>query len=290
MLEKAVPMADALNRHKFARRGLSENSYIARAGPGTADFRDQIRAEMDRKFPGSVPALLNQDTRDHALLIYGYLLKSLPFGAEFDSLLTPLPFKQDGGRFDVASFGVRTLDDIDSHGREMQAQVTILDYVSNDDFVVQLTPTGPRDEIVLAKIAPNKTLEETVAAVRRRIGQPTPGLRERRLFSAESLVIPKLSANVERRYSEIKDLYLVGVDLYVADALQVIRFRLDETGARLESEVALSFDDGHEPTQPGQRMFIFDRPFLIYLIERDADQPYFAAWIANTELMEPYSK
>ena len=28
----------------------------------------------------------------------------------------------------------------------------------------------------------------------------------------------------------------------------------------------------------------------ILLIERDADQPYFAAWLENTELMEPVAR
>jgi hypothetical protein len=102
--------------------------------------------------------------------------------------------------------------------------------------------------------------------------------------------VPKISANIERHYSELEGLHLVGRDLYIASALQVIRFRLDEAGARLESEATIEFDDGHPDTPAGKRQFILDRPFLIYLIERQADQPYFAAWIANTELLEHFSE
>ncbi len=99
-------------------------------------------------------------------------------------------------------------------------------------------------------------------------------------------MIPRLIASVERQYSEIVGRNINGSELFVSEAVQSIRFRLDETGVVLESEAVLIGDDfGGSP--PGQRKFIFDRPFLIYLIECDADQPYFAAWIANSELMEP---
>jgi hypothetical protein len=289
-LVEPVPMVDALNRHTFASRNLSEDSYIVRAGVGSAAFGGETRAQMERRFPGLASDLLNRESSDHELCIYTYLLKSLPFGAEFDSLLTALPFEQGGERIDVASFGVRDLNDSDSRGREMQAQVTVLDYVSDDDFVLQLTPTGPRDEIVLAKVVADETLEKTVAAVRQRIARPDPRHREKRMIAAESLVVPKLSANIDRRYSEIERRQITGGELSIGNARQIIRFRLDETGARLESEVDLSVMNGHDPPPPGQRKFIFDKPFLIYLFERNADQPYFAAWIDNTELMEPFSK
>jgi hypothetical protein len=80
---------------------------------------------------------------------------------------------------------------------------------------------------------------------------------------------------------------ILGTDLWVSRAIQIIKFRIDETGAVLESEAVMHFDFG---APAGHREFVFDRPFLIYLIERTADQPYFAAWIENTELMEPFAK
>jgi hypothetical protein len=32
---------------------------------------------------------------------------------------------------------------------------------------------------------------------------------------------------------------------------------------------------------------VLDKPFLLYLKEKDADEPYIVIWIANAELMEP---
>ena len=35
----------------------------------------------------------------------------------------------------------------------------------------------------------------------------------------------------------------------------------------------------------GPRDFHFDRPYLIYMQRRGAEQPYFAMWVDNDELM-----
>jgi hypothetical protein len=86
---------------------------------------------------------------------------------------------------------------------------------------------------------------------------------------------------------EFVDAIIIG-DLYISVAEQIIKFRIDETGAVFESEAVIMADNGHIPSTPaGKRKFVFDRPFLVYLIERGADQPYFAAWIENEEFMEP---
>lgn len=286
-LDGGPPLADELNRRSFDGRSLSESSYIARAGRGDEKFREMLREEMARKFPGSVPRLLDNDPNPHAILVYAYLLKSVPFAVEFDSLDQPLQFRVGNQLIPVAGFGVLNLNDVNARGHELQSQVKILDYVSDDEFVLELTPVTASDDIVLAKVAPDNTLEETIASVRQRILRPDPRHTEKRLFRSESLAVPKLLASIERRYTEFTPRGVIGTDLYVSVAIQAIRFRLNESGALLESEVAIAADDGLPYTPAGQRKFVFDRPFLIYLIEHDADQPYFAAWIANTELMEP---
>jgi hypothetical protein len=70
----------------------------------------------------------------------------------------------------------------------------------------------------------------------------------------------------------------------VADAVQFIKFLLNEEGARLRSEMAMTMRC-MAFVQEEPRRFIFDKPFLVYL-KQGGKQPYFAAWIANTELMK----
>ena len=286
-LDGDPPLAQALNQHVFLRSNLSDDSYVAAAGPGSTAFRRQVEAEVTRKFPRSTPALIDPDNQDHVLQLYAYLLKSLPFQVAFDAIEKPLEFHIGGERKSIVSFGILNLSD-DWRAEQIRSQVKILDYVSDDDFVLSLKPAPARDEIVVAKIAPGATLESTIATVRNRIAKPDPRHEDSHLLATESLAIPKLKLSVEREYSEIIGPTIFGTDLFISGAKQIIKFQIDETGAVIESEAAIVADNGHSPHFPaGRRKFIFDRPFLIYLIERDADQPYFAAWIENTEFMEP---
>ena len=124
----------------------------------------------------------------------------------------------------------------------------------------------------------------------KRIAHPNSQHKEHRFLATESLVVPKLTLSVSRSYSELVGRDVGGTNLHISSALQVIKFRLDETGLIVESEAVNIFDDEPSPaSRPGKRRFVFDRPFLIYLSERNADQPYFAAWIENAALMTPVS-
>jgi hypothetical protein len=291
-LDGDPPVAQALNEHVFLRSNLADESYVAAAGRGVAAFRNQVQADVTRKSPNATPKLINPDNRDHAIQLYAYLQKSLPFHIAFDAIEKPLQFRAGGKPEAVARFGALGLRD-DSRAEQLRSQVSILDYVNDDDFILSLKPAPARDVIVLAKVTPGKTLGSTIAAVRSRIAKPDPQHKDPHFLATESLALPKLTLSVEREYNEIvgPDIIIIGTDLFISGARQIIKFRLDETGAVIESEAVIIGDNGHTPHIPaGNRNFIFDRPFLIYLIERDADQPYFAAWIENTEFMDPVGR
>jgi hypothetical protein len=281
------PLAEALNRHRFDRRNLAQDSYLAAAGSGNKEFRDKLLNEIRSKFPNARPTLVDPNQSDHQFELYAYLLKQLPFQNAFDRLNEPLRFVSNRGDESVVAFGMKPLGE-DFKAEQVRTQITVLDYVHDNDFVLQLTPARGRDQIVLAKVTPAETLEETIAAVRSRITSPDSHHSERQCLLSEPLVIPELLIGIERDYSEIVSKSIAGTDQYIVGAWQIIKFHLDETGAVLESEARIVTDFGGPPA--GRRKFIFDRPFLIYLIERDADQPYFAAWIANSELMVPSPK
>jgi serine protease inhibitor len=104
------------------------------------------------------------------------------------------------------------------------------------------------------------------------------------------LVVPIVSVGFERRYTELidRDVQNRGWEGYdVAEARQGIRFRLDEYGARLESDSSLGFKSSIS-AQP--RKLVFDRPFLIYLKEQSSHRPYFALWVETPEVLEPWQE
>src|SRR5262249_8977848 len=139
-----------------------------------------------------------------------------------------------------------------------------------------------------------KTLGDTVNAVQDRIRNATPGLGGEYFLEKESFMVPDLAFNVVRQYRELIPKHLLntpwGPDVFIGRAQQTIRYMLNESGARRESEVFLGYaTEGPEiPDKP--RRFIFDRPFLLMMKERQAQQPYLVMWIDNAEFMEPMQK
>ncbi|MSR56930.1 MAG: DUF1559 domain-containing protein [Planctomycetaceae bacterium] len=289
-LSSDPPLAEALNQFEFDPGNLDEESYLARVGKVDGDLIEQIRQELSLRFPSATPRLPDRaELGRNQFLIYSYLQKSLPFGEKFNVLEAPLEFRTTTGTVRVASFGVHEFDDFGPRAAQLKSQMTILDYAHDDDFIIEFHTRATNDRMILAKIEPRATLADTIDDAQRRIAKPDPSHTARELHSRETLAIPRLILGVDRDYSELTGHDFLNAQLsgnVVRDAAQVIQFRLDETGAELVSEVEIIGENGHTPSKPGKRRFIFDRPFLIYLIQKDADQPYFAAWIENAELME----
>ena len=70
-----------------------------------------------------------------------------------------------------------------------------------------------------------------------------------------------------------------GWDGYWLDqALQMIEFRLDKSGASVSSESDVVW-------KGIPRLFHFTKPFLIIVKVRGQERPYFVMWVDNAELL-----
>jgi type II secretory pathway pseudopilin PulG len=287
-LDGDPPVARELNTPSFRRDSLSPRAFVARAGMLKDGIIPAIRDEMAQKFPDARPEFLGIPDDPAQLVAYAYLQKSLPFASKFDSLPQALRFHDAAGESIVKSFGVERY----ANNRDLNSpreQLTVIDYISDNNFVLRLATTAA-DDIVLAKIPPAATLEQTIAAVQKRVAVTRRAPRLEPMTVDDRLAVPKLAVGISGSFPELLGRHLKNPgweDYFLSRALQLIRFRLDESGAKLVSEALVVGENGHEPPRSKERNFVFDRPFLIYLIEPDAARPYFAAWIENAELMEP---
>ncbi len=258
-----------LNADRFPIKDLSPNHYVAIAGD---NIWPQARQELRRKF--SRASVNIPSNHQNGMALFAYLAKNLPFKEKFGVQEEPVRFSSSAGKFEVASFGIEEAsdDDVDL----FQDQVKVLDYRSHDDFVIQLNTET--DVMILAKVERLDTLQETIEAVRARETAPYP-LRSLKLD--DKLMVPMLAISVDRSYPELEG------DLVACR--QIIRFLLNESGARIESTfqgTLLAEGMEFDPKRP--RVMVFDRPFLTYIKERQASQPYFAMWVENLEVMSAF--
>lgn len=284
-----LPIVQKLNKRLFEKGDISANYYLAMVGFGHEGIIEQIKHNLRNRF-NREPGIDFKVVSPNDILSYSYLEKSIPFDTNFDVFDEPLTFSDN---IPVQSFGI-------IKGDAATDQVQILDYSNNDDFVLKLCSPmfqywdakrkgieyQPKitDEIIIAKIAPKSTLLETVEYVIHRI--KTSEQRNSMLDSnvQEVLQIPKIDFDILRQYSEIEGLLFANQNFQhycITQALQAIKFRLDETGAKLSSAgfTHLTFGASEQI-----RKFIFDKPFLIYFREKQARYPYLAVWINNSEL------
>lgn len=284
-LEGDPAAATILNKASFKQKDLSSDSCLAMAGSVQDGIVGRIRSEMQRRFPSSgfdVP----DPASDSMFYIYAYLEKALAFEEKFDRMPQPIEFRTKKENISVQAFGIRDRTYSD-HFKKLCSQVTILDYKDHGDFVLRLNTVSKTDELVLAKITPGKTLDETVRAVQARVGQSQIKEWDRGLAISEPFEIPVITVAVQKSYSDLvnKDFRNAGwKGLFIGKADQGIRFRLDESGAQLRSQADLNVKSTYRK-EP--REFIFDKPFLIYLKERSSQQPYLAIWVETSEVLEP---
>jgi hypothetical protein len=288
-LNPALPgdaMAAALNRRAFTKDSLDNASYVALAGFVTNAIHDQIERAVKKKFHGAFkPRFLPSrllTPRPQDIAAYACLYKKLTFPQPFERLNEWLRF----GDCPVGAFG---LGPTTAQHDKLCAQVLILDYRSEDDFVIELKTKSSGDRLILAKVQPQRKLADTVAAVQERAQQ---GQREE-TGPHDILVIPRMNFDLNRQYTELEQLQLIprnpalARDLRLLSAVQDTRFEMNEKGVELKSEAQMSFSCGMSLPPPPEHRLIFNKPFLVMMARTEAKGPYFALWVDNAELLVP---
>ncbi len=269
-----------LNKKAGEREDIDEMSCVAAAGLVDKGIYEKIRNEMKRKFNGKTDLHLNNSATPAGWVAYAYLFKELPFQWAFTRSHETLAFEG----YYVDSFGIDQLLQCQEDEPKMVSQVSIFDYNNENDLIIELKTQAKEDRLILAKIPPAATLDKTIDLVERRITASEPAA----MSELESLWVPVVNFDVLQEYSELCGKPICSTNkaidgTSIIAAQQSIRFRLDERGAVLKSEVMMA-------NALPIRDLIFDKPFLIMLKRKQSKNPYFALWVGNAELLVPTKK
>ncbi|HBG48773.1 MAG TPA: hypothetical protein DDW90_04590, partial [Cyanobacteria bacterium UBA9971] len=152
------------------------------------------------------------------------------------------------------------------------------------EFIVKLTPKGSNDEIFLAKIPPKTTLADTLKYAQSKINIFSNDYLE----DGDTLQIPKFDFKIDHSYDELVGKRFLNRNFknyVIAKAIQNTSFKLNEKGAILKSEAKIIIMKDCIAVQKAPRKLIFNKPFLIYLKEKRAINPYLVIWVDNTDLL-----
>jgi len=292
----APPMVAVLNKRAASREDIDEASCITAAGVGPKII-ERIRRQFERKFPNRpVPRVLPpaENVPPGGWVAFACLYKDLPFERPFrrfpravrfvDGLVASFVLGGPPPDLKLSPDGFPDEKQLREHrwrDEKIAEQVAVFDYKNPDDFIIEIKTKSKEDRLLLAKVTPEATLGHTVEAVRRRVEKSKPVNMD---MDGDKLTVPVVDFDVTRKYRELIGKVLVQSGKPIVEAIQTIRFSLDEKGSRLESGVFI--ESWGERMRPPYRMF-FDKPFLILLERRGAKRPYFALWVANSELLLP---
>ncbi len=280
-VEKPVAIVPFLNKGLATEADISEKDYLAMAGFVRDDIVGKINRDLKRKF-GFDAHLLDATQYDDPdiILAYAFLNKNLRFENPFEDFKHPITFYTESGREEIEGFGIHKYSSKPEH-KNIKKQVEILHYENQKNFIIRLNSKSIDDEIILAKIAPGKTVLKTFEKVNSKIS----GCRPMYLEKNDILQMPKFNLALLHSYSSLLGVHLVNKgfeDYFFYEATQNINFKLDETGAKVKSESKIALKKG---PPINFKLLIFNSPFLLYIKKKDGKYPYLAMWIEDTELM-----
>lgn len=268
-LDTNINWVNILN--KTPKDSSVDDKYLtAMAGFGKTDIVQKINSELNKKFGVSYQP--NFELMEDDILSFSYLRKDIRFSARLDIIYPKMIFNN---KDKVSQFGLE-------HSFHKYRSILIHNYRNKDDFIIELKATNKNEGVYLAKIKPGESLKATYDNVFKRINLKETDTLER----FDKLFIPYIKYDIKKEYYELygRTFEKDSVEKYTTKrAIQIIDFDLNKNGISIKSLVEITEEAVAEDVK--SREYIFDKPFLIILKEKDKQSPYFLMWVGNSELM-----
>ena len=269
-----------LNKKLSGTDDISEEYYVIQAGFNNNKYFQQLSKKLNDKFGRKAPGIeIVNDNKE--ILIYSYLLKQLRFSYEFEDITNPVKFNNKSM---VKCFGINSYSKVKN---TYNGGLVDVYHKDRDNFIIKIRFNDNNDELILAKIPPEKDLLSSInkseknMLVYYKIPDWTKG---------ESLQIPIISFDIDHNFVNLEKRKFLNTgreEYYIREAYQMIEFKLDKKGAEIASKAKIRLrKNGGDFNKDDPLQFIFDKSFLIYLKQKNANLPYLAAWVGNDEFME----
>ncbi len=265
------PIADELNKRLYTKDILSENSYYLADGEINNTLKKKIEKDIKDKFNETSDILdkINWSAKD-SYLFYAMLKKKFTFLNAFDKLASA-PF--NSSKYSVKYFGVKK-----SAKKDIKENINVLFYNSPDEYAVKLL-TNEKENVILFRTDKKDTFENQYEYIAKNIKLDEFG-------DKDELKVPNISVDELITYNELCGKRVKDTNLMITQAMQTIKFEMDNKGGALKSEAAIGLMRmSAAPVHDMPRLFYFDKPFVLFLIEDGKDKPYYAMNISDTKYL-----
>ena len=271
---------------------LEAELVYAAAGRIEEGIVDRIKRNMSRRFPSvTLPDFSDCRGIPRAIVAYSYLVAQVPFTYPYRRVEGAFTFTDSNGvATDVEAFGL--WEAFMSRYEKVREQMDILFVRSSDpndqglrpdEYAIDLCKHSEPHQVVVARVDLKGSLGETLDYIRLRMSEfeRIEYYDDARQFrKSDVLKVPEMFWEIEHRFRELigKDVANADVNMPIVEAMQAIQFRLNRSGAAVEGESLVA-------VEAIPRHFEFNRPFLVYMMKRGANRPFFVMWVDNAELL-----
>ncbi|HVJ45549.1 MAG TPA: hypothetical protein VM511_04120 [Luteolibacter sp.] len=273
------PTITGLEAFRFDRKTVfPETSWKTWSGPSTQEFLATVNSEAAEML-GEPKGPFQLSIIDPANRVaFGLLNHRIEFRRPLHrSKKIPMKFKSGQAETDVAFFGTKgkhpSVEVLAWNAAERFHALKLHDNHSDAGIILYLPPAPMDLRTAWTKVMEIQKKPEMFIA----------------LGDKDEVRIPYLDLKSESDLTS----YFTGTIRFGKleptsqfQARQLTLFKLHEKGAEVRVETAM---DPFAGGPPEPRHFIYDRPFFVFMAKKDAEWPYFGAWIATTDGMEPFS-
>lgn len=277
-LKNAQEVADRLNKAEVSENDLEKGSYYAAAGLVADGITEKIKEDMHERFPGvEVPEF--DDSLGLVSVAFAYLKAEIRFKHRYEETNGMRFHSEVGSEPRVQASGILFVRG--ERRRQLRDQVRVLfDDDDTGQFAIDVDIDSRPNQLILSRIARKGNLADTLETMNQKI-------KTRRDFgsSVSTLLFPEMRWSTTHHFEELEGKALENAGRegnYLSRCMQMITFRLDSVGAIVESTA--KGEEKKSESRP--RDFHFDRPFLLIMKKRDAEQPFLVIWVANAELLQ----
>ncbi len=184
--------------------------------------------------------------------------------AEFENKFEKLTNRDFNEVKNVKYFGIK------KQQAKLKDQVKVLYYIDEKNYAVELQTKG-KDKIILEMGSNKDTFKDIFNDVMTKAKTYT----KNSFTEDDVLAIPYIETNLKQKFGQFVGKKFVnksGEEYTISEAIQTIRFRINESGAKLKSEAAINIYKSS--ATPDARYLVFNKDFTLFMVEKEV--PYLA--------------
>lgn len=272
-------MANNLNQKQFKKANLNEKSYYVKSGIVSPALKAEIEKNIKSKFheTSDILKMFDFTYNPEKIFVYAMLKKDFRFTNAFDKLAT--------GNFGNSQEKVKYFGINDNSNPKLYKNVNVLFYNDDNDFAVKLYTKG-KDEVLLYRTNDDKTFDKYYAELNDKTAKYSG---DKNFVKNDTLTIPDIKLYQETSFNELEGHQIVGTNMQIDKTIETVDFRMNNKGVKLKSEAAIMLRCMSLAPREG-RDFTFNNNFVLFLIEKNQNTPYYAMKVSDVAAINKTGK